>query len=95
MQQGGGAQIQIINNAGQKPYLQFSLRKVDMDFSLEYTLGSKPEWIKDKGTGRITIRGLSIAMRLVPYTTADGKLKFNFTQEVNEDLDMYDYQVNM
>lgn len=76
---GGGAEIKIISKKDEKPYLQFTLKKVDMDFSLDYTLASKPEWIRDKGTGRITIRGLSISMKLEPYTTADGKLQVNFT----------------
>jgi len=51
-----------------------NLKKVDMDFSFEYSLASKPDWIKDKGTGRVSIRGLSISMKLTPYATADGKL---------------------
>lgn len=67
-----------------------------MDFSLEYTLGSKPEWIKDKGTGRISIRGLSISMKLIPYATTDGKLQANFTQEIgDQEFEMNDYQVHL
>ncbi len=71
---GGGAEIKIVSTPNQKPYFQFTLKKVDMDFSLDYTMSSKPDWIKDKGTGRITIRGLTISMKLVPYATPDGKL---------------------
>jgi hypothetical protein len=67
-----------------------------MDFNMQYTLTSKPDWLKDKGTGRVTIRGLTMKMRLNPYTSADGKLMMNFTQvEGQSGIEMQDYQVEL
>ena len=80
-EEGNAAEIKIIRLPNQKPYLQFTIKKVDMDFNLDYTLHSKPEWIKDKGNGRVTIRGLTISMKLHPYITDSGKLRMNFTQD--------------
>ena len=51
----------------------FSLKGIDMDFELEYNMYSKPEWVQDKGEGRITIRNLTLNMRLVPFTE-EGKI---------------------
>ena len=76
--------------------MQFTIKKVDMDFNLDYTLHSKPEWIKDKGNGRVTIRGLTLSMKLHPYITEDGKLRMNFTQDEGvKSIEMEDYQVEL
>jgi phosphate-selective porin len=78
--------------------MSFTLKGVDMDFQLDYQLYSRPEWLKDKGTGRVTIRGLTITMKMTPYTK-DGKLQVNFTKEEGasngSDLEMADYQVEL
>ena len=63
---------------------------------MDYSLYSKPDWLKDKGNGRVTIRGLTMSMKLIPYTNSDGKLGFNFSEdEASKSIEMEDYQVEL
>lgn len=74
------------------PNLQFHMRGVDMDFELDYKMVSNPEWIKDSGSGKITIRGMNISLILETYEL-DGKLAVNFTSEpVPQAVNLEDYQ---
>jgi hypothetical protein len=70
----GEGRIRVVGNGTGDSYLTFTLSGVDMDFELEYSMHSNPEWIHDKGKGRITIRGMTISMRLEPEVLPGGGL---------------------
>jgi hypothetical protein len=63
-----------------------------MDFELEYNMRSQPDWVHDKGKGRITIRGMTISMRLIPEVK-NGTLTVKIVEDINQDLKMHDYSV--
>jgi hypothetical protein len=90
-QTNGRARIKITKFNGEE-YLSFSLEGVDLDFEMDYSLSSDPEWIHDRGNGRIIIRGMSIGMKLVPYLE-NGRLRADFTRDEAIEVEMKDYDV--
>ena len=80
-QRNGEGRIRVVGNGTGDSYLSFTLSGVDMDFELDYNMYSKPDWIHDKGKGRITIRGMTISMRLIPEVFPGGRI----TAKVIED----------
>jgi hypothetical protein len=89
----GEGRIRVVqnNNTGED-YLTFTLSGVDMDFELEYSMHSQPEWVHDKGKGRITIRGMTISMRVVPEVR-NGTLYVKVVEDLQEEVTMHDYNV--
>ena len=74
------------------PYLVFGLYDIDLEFQMKYNMYSKPEWVKDNGYGKITIKGLNISMNIIPYAR-EGKLMVNFTPAA--EILMADYIVDL
>lgn len=54
-----------------------------MNFVLDFELFSKPEWIKDKGSGIINVTNFNLSLHLEPFNK-DGKLQFDFADAVIE-----------
>ena len=46
-------------------------------FDMGFKIFSSPEWIRDEGTGSITVQDFNVTMQLVPESE-NGKLKLNF-----------------
>ena len=69
-------------------YLTFTLSGVDMDFELDYKMQSQPEWVYDKGKGRVTIRGMTISMKLMPEVSRDGKVTARVVEDTNQEIVM-------
>lgn len=65
-----------------------------MDFEMNYKMHSSPEWIHDKGKGRVTIRGMSISMRVVPEFK-DGIFSVKIVEDLNQEIKMRDYNVEL
>ena len=53
-----------------------------MDFELDYNMFTKPEWVHDKGKGRITIRGMTLSMKLVPEMR-NGKMALRVVEDTS------------
>lgn len=64
-----------------------------MDYELEYSMRSNPEWIHDQGKGRITIRGMTISMRLEPEVLPGGRLTARVVEDPKQEIVMTDYNV--
>jgi hypothetical protein len=58
-----------------------------MDFELDYNMYSKPEWLHDKGKGRITIRGMNLSMKLVPEMR-NGKMTLRVVEDTSQEIIM-------
>ena len=60
-----------------KAYILVSIQDMSMNFDLDFTILSNPDWLSDKGSGNIKITDFDASIQLIPYTK-DGKLQFNF-----------------
>ena len=58
-----------------------------MDFELDYNMYSKPEWLHDKGKGRITIRGMTLSMKLVTEMR-NGKMTVRVVEDTSQEIIM-------
>ena len=65
-----------------------------MDFELDYNMFTKPEWVHDKGKGRITIRGMTLSMKLVPEMR-NGKMALRVVEDTTQEIIMQDYNVEL
>ena len=64
----------------------FKLDGIDLDFTTNFTITSKPNWINDSGLGTIQIKDLSIQLHLIPYSK-NGKVQVDFTDSIVEITD--------
>lgn len=81
------SQIMIQN---EHPYIQFAIQNVSLNFALDFDLYSKPEWIKDKGVGKIDISNFNISLHLTPFNN-NGKFQIDFSDVI---IDVSNYTAN-
>jgi hypothetical protein len=46
--------------------MMFKMEGVDVEFDMRFKMYSKPEWVRDEGTGKLRIQGMNITMELTP-----------------------------
>ena len=56
-----------------KPYISFDIYDISLNFKLDFEMFSKPEWIKDKGVGEISLSNFNLSVHLIPSSNK-GKL---------------------
>ena len=77
-----------------KNYIIYNMNGIDLEFTHAYSLESRPEWIKDSGTGRILIKGLNITLKVTPFNK-DGKLQVDFNADFDKPVEMIDYELTL
>jgi hypothetical protein len=60
---------------------------VSLEFESLFSLESRPEWIRDKGTGQVKIDDLKMSLHLTPYNKK-GKIQVDFSDAM---IDINDY----
>lgn len=74
--------------------LTVELIQVDLEYHFKYNMFSKPDWLRDQGTGKLNIKGLNITMKMTPYQD-NGKLQINFTSDSNVPIAMETYDLDL
>ena len=58
---------------------------------MDFNIHSQPDWIRDEGTGTITLDKFNLTMNLVPYNS-EGSLQFKFT---DAEVSIKDFDVQL
>ena len=68
-----------------------SVQSINLEFGLDFDIYSIPVWIKDEGTGTITVMDANVVIYLRPYNN-EGILEIDFS---NVDIQIRDYYVDL
>jgi hypothetical protein len=62
---------------------------MSMDFEMDFSIRSRPEWLRDDGTMGVKVTDFDAAIHLVPFNS-NGKMQFDFRDAV---IEIQDFQV--